>query len=199
MTENLFETPESLTSDRPETGLAEERSPLVLMGNPVLRAVAQPVEESDSTIPALAEAMIAVMRDQGGVGLAAPQIGVSKRLFVYEIPRDRPPPEEEDVPEGAQILINPQLEPLGPEMIDGLEGCLSIPGLRGVVPRHAAVRYSGFGLDGLAVEGVATGFHARVLQHEADHLDGVLYLDRMKSMRLLAFDEEAHHLGEMIG
>lgn len=195
----MNEPPEPLMPDDPPDETAELANLLVLMGNPVLRAVAKPVEAGEFDLPALAEHMIEIMRYSMGVGLAAPQIGLSKRLIVYDIPAARLSDEEEDAPEGPQVLINPQLEPVGDEMVDGIEGCLSIPGLRGIVPRHAQVWYRGVGLEGQLIEGMAEGFQARVLQHEVDHLDGILYLDRMKSMRLLAFDQEAYNLGEAIG
>jgi len=178
---------------------AANGDPLILMGNPLLRAVAAPVEANDASISRLAERMVEVMRMANGVGLAAPQIGVGKRLLVYEIPSARLTEEEEEGPEGPHVLINPLIEPVSDQVIDGIEGCLSIPGLRGIVPRHASIWYRGYGLDGEAIEGLAEGFHARVLQHEVDHLDGVLFLDRMKSMRLLAFEQEAHNLTETIG
>lgn len=195
----MNQSPEPLMPD--DEGFDEEMvvSPLVLMGNPILRAVAPPIEAGESDIPALADEMIAIMHQAQGVGLAAPQIGLAKRLIVFEIPASRLSSEEEEAPLGPQFLINPQIEPVGAELVDGLEGCLSIPGLRGIVPRHVAVWYRGIGRDGVAVEGMAEGFHARVLQHEVDHLDGILFLDRMKTMRQLAFEQEAHHLGEMIG
>lgn len=176
-----------------------ETSRLVLMGNPLLRAIAAPVEASETGIAKLVEQMIEAMHRSQGVGLAAPQIGVGKRVLVYEIPPSRVAEEDEAAPEGPHVLINPVIEPVSEGMIDGIEGCLSIPGLRGIVPRHASVWYRGFGLDGEEIEGLAEGFHARVLQHEVDHLDGVLFLDRMKSMRQLAFEQEAHNLTEMIG
>ncbi len=181
------------------TDESAESSPLVLMGNPLLRAIAAPVEGADADVARLVAHMVEVMRQCQGVGLAAPQIGVGKRVIVYEIPPSRVTDDDERAPEGVHVLINPVIEPVSEGMIDGIEGCLSIPGLRGIVPRHASVWFRGFGLGGEEIEGLAEGFHARVLQHEVDHLDGVLFLDRMKSMRQLAFEHEAHNLTEMIG
>ncbi|MEM8916247.1 MAG: peptide deformylase [Pseudomonadota bacterium] len=174
-------------------------SPLVLMGHPVLRSVAEAVDLTEPDLGALGHRMIEIMHEAYGVGLAAPQIGLAKRIIVYEVPPARLSDEEEKAPISPRVLINPVIEPVGEAMVDGLEGCLSIPGLRGIVPRHSAVWYRGLDPDGKLIEGLAEGFHARVLQHEVDHLDGVLFLDRMKSMRQLAFDQEAHHLDDMIG
>ncbi|AWK86949.1 peptide deformylase [Azospirillum thermophilum] len=165
------------------------------MGHPVLRTVASPV--SDPTAPAirrLAEDMIETMLDAPGVGLAAPQVHESKRIIVFRVPADRSGGESV----GITVLINPVIEPLGDGMELGPEGCLSIPGLRGMVPRWSRIRYRGYGLDGELVEREADGFHARVVQHETDHLDGVLYLDRMTDLRLLAFTEELHYIADAL-
>ena len=99
-------------------------------------------------------------------------------------------------PRGLSVLINPEIEPVGTEMIPGWEGCLSIPALRGIVPRHAHIRYRGLDLHGNPVEREAKGFHARVVQHEMDHLDGILYLDRMPDLSLLTFNEEIRYFPE---
>ncbi len=163
------------------------------MGNPALRAVAQPVPDpTDPEVAQLAAAMIETMMDAPGVGLAAPQIGAPLQLVVFRVPADRG--EGETV--ATTVLINPVVERLGDETALGWEGCLSIPGLRGLVPRHTHIRYRGVGLDGAVIEREARGFHARVVQHETDHLDGILYIDRMDDLRLLAFAEEAHHISD---
>jgi peptide deformylase len=161
------------------------------MGHPVLRSVAQEIE--DPTAPAirqLALDMVETMRDAGGVGLAGPQVHSSLRLFVYFVPEARVSdlPGDRAVP--LSVLVNPVLEPLDETTVLGWEGCLSIPGLRGAVPRFQRIRYRGFDLDGKQVTGDAVGFHARVLQHENDHLDGVMYPERMTDHRLLTFTEE---------
>lgn len=159
------------------------------MGHPVLLQKAQPVTDpADPGIAHLVADMLETMHDAGGVGLAAPQVHVSQRVLVYRVPPARAGTSE--VPEGDQVLINPRLEPIGEEMELGWEGCLSIPGLRGVIPRYVSVRYSGLQRDGTPVIGEAHGFHARVLQHETDHLDGILYPMRMTDFRLFGFDEE---------
>ncbi len=161
------------------------------MGNPVLRTVALPVEDpTDPEVARLAADMIETMLDAPGVGLAAPQIDVSRRIIVFRVPADRSG--GETLP--PTVLINPVVEPLDGETESGVEGCLSIPGLRGLVPRYTRIRYRGVGLDGAPIEREARGFHARVVQHEVDHLDGILFLDRMADLKLLACTEEIHHI-----
>ncbi|MBP2297873.1 peptide deformylase [Azospirillum picis] len=165
--------------------------PIARMGNPVLRRIADPVADpTDPAVVRLAADMIATMLDAPGVGLAAPQVSESRRIIVFRVPADRSGGEEV----ANTVLVNPVIEPLSDETVLGWEGCLSIPGLRGLVPRHNRIRYRGFGLDGSRIEREASGFHARVVQHEVDHLDGVLYLDRMDDLRLLVCTEEMHHL-----
>lgn len=165
------------------------------MGHPVLRRVAEPVD--DPTRPEmlkLAGDMMETLEDIGGAGLAAPQAHVSTRLVMFHVPADRDE-DAEAVP--FTILANPVIEPLGDDTEEGWEGCLSVPGLRGLVRRPAHIRYSGFGLDGQRIEREATGFHARVVQHECDHLDGVLYPQRMTDMTKLIFESEFRfHLQE---
>lgn len=165
------------------------------MGHPVLRRVADPV--GDPTAPEvrrLAADMLETMRDAPGIGLAAPQVHVPLRLIVFRVPAERATGAPDDGPLGEVVLADPVVEPLGDEVVLGFEGCLSIPGLRGEVPRWARIRYRGLGPDGEPVERVASGTHARVVQHEVDHLDGVLYLDRMADLRRLAFEQELRHL-----
>lgn len=170
---------------------------IALMGRPVLRRKAAPIDDpTDPAVAVLARDMIETMDDAGGVGLAGPQIHADRRIIVFRAPAERLAAGEEEPPEGVTVLVNPVVEPLDDMMALGLEGCLSIPGLRGLVPRHDRIRYSGTGLDGGRIEREATGFHARVVQHEVDHLDGILYLDRMDGMETLAFDSELHHLLE---
>lgn len=165
------------------------------MGNPVLREIAAPIADpTDPAVARLAADMIATMLDAPGVGLAAPQVSESRRLIVFRVPADRSGGEEV----ANTVLVNPVIEPLSDETALGWEGCLSIPGLRGLVPRHTRIRYRGYGLDGARIEREATGFHARVVQHEVDHLDGVLYLDRMDDLRLLVCTEEMHHLNAVL-
>ena len=149
------------------------------MGHPVLLRRAEPVADPrDPEIRRLAEDMVETMLDAGGVGLAAPQVHVPLRLFVV---REW---------EGGRALINPELEPLGEEVESGWEGCLSIPGLRGCVPRAKRVRWRAQDLDGREIGGEAEGMSARVLQHEYDHLEGTLYTMRMPDLTLLGFEQE---------
>ena len=173
------------------------------MGHPVLRGRAQPV--ADPTAPEirrLIEDMLETMDDADGVGLAAPQVHVPLRLVVFRLPPERLTLGErgnETMPDAAaqaagqdvpMALINPVLEPLGPEQELGWEGCLSVPGLRGVVPRFTRLRYQALDINGRPFERIAEGFHARVVQHECDHLDGILYPMRMTDLSLLGFESE---------
>jgi peptide deformylase len=166
------------------------------MGHPVLRRRAKPV--ADPTAPgvrALVEDMIETMIDADGAGLAAPQVHVSARIVVFQAPEERvddgiEPAERFDHTAPLTVLINPEIEVLAEALESGWEGCLSVPGLRGLVPRPAHIRYRGFGLDGQPVEREARGFHARVVQHECDHLDGILYPQRMDDLRMLVFESE---------
>jgi peptide deformylase len=169
------------------------------MGHPVLRRVADPVEDpSDPEIQRLIADMAETLADAAGAGLAAPQVHVPKRVILFIVPAERATLEgEEDRPRGLSVLINPMIEPVidpgRTGMVPGWEGCLSIPGLRGIVPRHAHIRYRGLDASGQLVEREAKGFHARVVQHELDHLDGILYLDRMPNLDLLTFNEEIRY------
>ena len=161
------------------------------MGHPVLRGVA--AEIADPTAPEIRR-LVADMRetlvDIGGAGLAAPQVHVPLRLVLFHVPPDRTTGAEGDEPQSLIALANPVIEPLGEERELGWEGCLSVPGLRGAVPRWTRIRYRGLTPQGERIERVAAGFHARVVQHECDHLDGMLYPQRMTDLRLLVFNEE---------
>jgi peptide deformylase len=164
---------------------------IVKMGNPVLAATAAPVEaDGTSRLVDLLPDMVETMRAAGGVGLAAPQIGESLRVIIFEVPASRATNEEGDTPFELQALINPEIEILGSEVELGWEGCLSIPGLRGEVPRHARIRYAGLDGEGNRIIREASGFHARVVQHEVDHLDGILYPERMTDMRRFGYVDE---------
>ena len=156
------------------------------MGHPVLWARAADVGlPLDADVQRLIDDMIETMRDAPGVGLAAPQVHESLRLVVIQ------PSREADAPE---VLINPVLEPVGDDVELGIEGCLSIPDWQGIVPRWRQVRYRALDRDGRILRGEADGFHARVLQHEVDHLDGILYPMRLQDPRDLAMSREARHL-----
>jgi peptide deformylase len=165
------------------------------MGHPVL--VRKAVEVPDPTsrdIRRLVEDMIETMDDAEGVGLAAPQVHLSQRVMIFKSPPGRAGEDDPLSVIPLTALINPEIEPLTDEMVDGFEGCLSIPGLTGVVPRYARIGYRGYSPRGELIEREATGFHARVVQHELDHLNGVLYTMRMADLRLLSFTEELRHL-----
>ena len=158
------------------------------MGHPVLLTRAEPVPDPTApSIRRLVADMIETMEDARGAGLAAPQVHVPLRLFVFRVPAGRA---EGEPAVGNTVVINPELELLGEERVLRWEGCLSIPGLRAAVPRHARVRYRGVDTDGQEVGAEATGFHAGVVQHEHDHLDGILYPMRMQDFRLFGFDDE---------
>jgi peptide deformylase len=164
---------------------------LARMGHPVLRQIADPV--ADPTAPEIRQLvadMIETMQDAGGTGLAAPQIHVPLRVIVFRVGAERVTAFPGDGPVALTALINPVMEFPDDDLNLDWEGCLSIPGLRGAVPRYTRLRYAGYGLDGALIEREAAGFHARVVQHECDHLDGVLYLERMTDLRLLTFLEE---------
>jgi len=166
---------------------------ILRMGDPRLLRVAQPVEVFDSPeLHQLIADMFETMEAAGGVGLAAPQIGVDLRLVIFGFEESERYPDAPEVP--LTVLINPQLEFIGDETEEGWEGCLSVPGLRGMVPRHARLRYRGFDPFGEPIDRVVEGFHARVVQHECDHLDGLLYPMRVADFRRFGFTEVLDHL-----
>jgi peptide deformylase len=158
------------------------------MGDPRLLEVAAPVERFGT--PALDE-LLADLRDTmahlNGAGLAAPQIGVGLRVVIFGVKSNPRYPQVEEVPD--TVLINPVLEPLASDQEEDWEGCLSVPGMRGVVPRYRHLRYSGYDTQGRRVERTVEGFHARVVQHECDHLDGILYPMRVRDFRKFGFIE----------
>ncbi len=161
------------------------------MGHPVLLGRAAPVADpSAPEIRRLVADMIETMEDAQGAGLAAPQVHVPLRLFVFRVPPGRSTTGDGDGEMGNTVVINPELELLGDEMVLRWEGCLSIPGMRAAVPRHLRVRYRGVDTDGHQVGADASGFHAGVVQHEYDHLDGILYPMRMTDFSLFGFNEE---------
>ena len=156
------------------------------MGDARLLKQADPVTEFDTPeLHQLVSDMIDTMRALTGAGLAAPQIGVGLQLVLFEVVENPRYPDAEGIP--LTILINPVLEPIGDEMEEGWEGCLSIPGMRGLVPRYARLRYSGFDAHGNAINREVDGFHARVVQHECDHLQGILYPMRIRDLRNFGF------------
>lgn len=163
--------------------------PILKMGDPRLLEVAEPVTAFNTPeLDALIVDLIDTMRDANGAGLAAPQIGVPLRVVIFGFGHNPRYPDAEPVP--FTVLCNPILTPLNDVMEDGWEGCLSVPGLRGLVPRHQQLRYTGFDAQGQAIDRSVEGFHARVVQHECDHLDGVLYPTRIRDLRQFGFTEE---------
>jgi peptide deformylase len=159
--------------------------PIVRLGHPVLRTPAQAVDPARLASPevqSLIEDMIATMGVANGVGLAAPQVGEGAQIFVY---RAAGPPE---IP--LHVIVNPMITPQSRELVYDWEGCLSIPDLRGLVPRHPAVRVQGLDREGRPLDYVASSFEARIVQHEFDHLNGVVFLDRMRDLQSLAYLEE---------
>ena len=171
------------------------------MGHPVLRQPAQ--EVADPTAPEihnLVRDMLETMEDADGAGLAAPQVHVPLRVVVFHVPPERAAQEDEAAEDGEEpagvpltVLVNPVIEALDDDMALDWEGCLSVPGLMGAVPRHTRIRYRADTLDGGRIDRAAEGFHARVVQHECDHLDGILYPQRMTDLSLLMFREEMRH------
>ena len=159
------------------------------MGHPVLRERAKPVEKfGTAELRALLQDMQDTMAAKSGAGLAAPQIGVSQRLVIFGVEKNPRYPDAEEVP--FTVLVNPKLVMLTREIDEDWEGCLSVPGMRGVVPRYTKIRYTGFDIEGNAIDRTVEGFHARVVQHECDHLDGILYPMRMTDMSRFGFNEE---------
>lgn len=159
------------------------------MGHPTLLQVAQPVTEfNTAALDGLIEDMFDTMAEHKGVGLAAPQIGESLRIVIFGFEKSERYPEAEPVP--TTVLINPEIEYLVAEQQDGWEGCLSVPGLRGMAPRYTQIRYRGFDQAGSPIDRTVKGFHARVVQHEVDHLDGILYPQRVEDMTRFGFIEE---------
>ena len=158
------------------------------MGDPRLLQQAQPLERFDT---AELHALLADMRDTmahlSGAGLAAPQIGVGLQVVIFGVAKNPRYPHADEVPD--TVLINPVHTPLSDELEEDWEGCLSVPGLRGMVPRHTRLRYQGFDENGNAIDRSVEGFHARVVQHECDHLAGILYPMRIRDLRSFGFNE----------
>ena len=159
---------------------------ILKMGDARLLRVAAAVESFDTPeLHALVADMFDTMRAANGAGLAAPQIGVDLQLVIFGFTHNERYPDAPPVPE--TVLLNPSIEPLAAEVEEGWEGCLSVPGLRGVVPRFARIRYRGFDLQGRPIEREAEGFHARVVQHECDHLIGKLYPMRIRDFNRFGY------------
>ena len=162
---------------------------VIKMGHPLLAQPAVPVEEfNTSALDTLIEDMFDTMDAMDGAGLAAPQIAVSERVVIFGVQANPRYPEVEEVP--TTVLINPTITPVGDGQENGWEGCLSVPGLRGLVPRYTKIKYNGYNQAGNFFERTADGFHARVVQHEVDHLDGILYPQRITDMRFFGYESE---------
>ena len=183
------------------------------MGNPILRRKAEPVADPSAPgLRRLVSDMLETMDYAGGTGLAAPQVHVPVRLVIFHVEGSRA--RLEDDPEGSAateaslpdldggvpltVLVNPEVEVIDPTPVVGMEACLSLPGLAGEVPRAAAIRYRGLTLDGAEVDREAHGFHARVVLHECDHLDGILFPQRMTDLSLLTFSSELERLSRRV-
>ena len=159
------------------------------MGHPVLREKAKPIEQTGTPeLRQLIADMKETMAAKNGAGLAAPQIGVSQRVVIFGVDKNPRYPDAEEVP--FTVLVNPKITMLTREVESDWEGCLSVPGMRGVVPRYTKLRYTGTDEEGNPIDRVAEGFHARVVQHECDHLDGILYPQRMQDMSTFGFTKE---------
>ena len=165
--------------------------PVVKMGNRQLAMPSEVFVDLDKSMPeilSLVQDMKDTMHEEGGIGIAAPQIGCNKRVIMFGFERSKRYPNEKAVP--FTVLINPVFKPLSAEMVDGWEGCLSVPGLRGLVPRYSKIEYSGYDLEGNLITRLAEGFHARAVQHEFDHLEGILYPQRIKDLKFFGFEDE---------
>jgi len=166
---------------------------ILKMGNPRLYEVSASVNsEQLSKLDETIQDMIDTMDAADGAGLAAPQIGIMKRIVIFGVENNPRYPHAHSVP--FTILINPEIEYLSDEIDYGWEGCLSVPGLRGLVPRNTQIRYRGLNQKGEAIDRTVTGFHARVVQHECDHLDGILFPMRVEDMKSLGFEDQLKHL-----
>jgi peptide deformylase len=161
--------------------------PVLKMGDPLLLRVAAKVERFDAQLQELVADMDDTMRALSGAGIAAPQIGVSARVLIFELKDNPRYPHITAVP--YTVLVNPLVTPLTAEQDEGWEGCLSVPGMRGLVPRYRRLRYRGFDQYGAPLDRTVEGFHARVVQHEVDHLDGILFPQRVRDMRDFGFED----------
>lgn len=169
---------------------------MLRLGDPRLRQPSQPVENlNDPQLSRLVEDLRDTMEYLQGAGLAAPQIGVGLRVVMFGFDHNPRYPDAEPVP--ATVLINPQIDIIDAQTERGWEGCLSVPGMRGEVARPRAIRYRGFDLSGRPIDRQARGFHARVVQHECDHLDGILYPDRISDFSRFGFIDELTAAGQL--
>ena len=162
--------------------------PVLKMGSPLLLERSKEVTRfGTAELDALLTDMLDTMEALNGAGLAAPQIGVPLRVVIFGVKRNPRYPDAEEVP--YTVLINPEIRPVGDDMVEGWEGCLSVPGMRGLVPRYRRISYKGSDQFGSPIERDVSEFHARVVQHECDHLDGILYPMRMPDLRSFGFTD----------
>lgn len=183
-----MEEDEGVSSSPPAVPDQVEPLAVVRLGHPILRDVAEPVPESwfaSAPLHDFGLRLVRTMLEAQGVGLAAPQVAEGLRMFSYWLPADDDQPGIEPI-----VLVNPEVKIVDSALDEGWEGCLSIPGLRGLVPRYRRIKVKARSVDGTTVSLTADGFQARVIQHEHDHLDGIVFLDRMASTRSLTFEEE---------
>lgn len=172
---------------------------IVRLGHPALRTPAEAVPEAElasAEVQRLIGDLLETMTAAGGVGLAAPQVGIGRQVFVYDAGAGAEGTEGAEV--DPRVVVNPMVEPERGDLVYDWEGCLSIPDLRGLVPRHPVVRVRGLDGDGAPLDHLAAGFEARVVQHEYDHLNGIVFLDRMRDLKSLAFyaEWERYLIGE---
>lgn len=162
--------------------------PVLRMGNPLLLQRAEEIAQFDTPeLHALIQDMQDTMAHMNGAGIAAPQIGVSQRVVIFGVGHNPRYPDAEQVP--YTVLVNPVLRPIGDSKEEGWEGCLSVPGMRGIISRYSRLHYSGFDQYGNPIDRLVSGFHARVVQHECDHLDGILYPMRIDDLRKFGYTD----------
>jgi peptide deformylase len=157
-----------------------------IMGDPALTEKAIPVEQFDESLVLLVQELKNTMKNNAGVGFSAPQIDQNKRVIVFGFDKNERYPTEGPVP--FTVLINPEYQAVSKKLISAWEGCLSVPGMRGIVPRFEKIRYRGYDVSGALVERVVDGFHARIVQHEIDHLDGILFPFRIEDLKNFGFE-----------
>lgn len=175
-----------------------DKTEIILLGNPLLRQIAEPIVDDEFGTPELKEMerlLFDMLAAENGLGLAAPQVGISKRALVFGM--DKHPVHTHLPAIPFTILFNPSFEPLSDECVEDYEGCLSVGALRGKVSRYKHIRYCGYDTNGNLIEREAIDLHARVLQHEYDHLDGVIFLDKVTNVNSLGFHEELIRAGEL--
>ncbi|MFY8106950.1 MAG: peptide deformylase [Elstera sp.] len=173
--------------------------PIVTAGHPALRTIAEAVPDpTDPAIARLGRILANSLYEVGGIGLAAPQVGIGVRVVLFSVPARRLTGAADDFEQGPMVLVNPVITPLGTETEEDWEGCLSLPGLTGRVLRPRRIRYQGVTPDGMMIDRTVGGFHARVVQHECDHLDGTLYPQRMPDMSTLMYADHRLNLTALL-